>query len=355
VGVFAAMMGSGLLVTGFMMIEAQNYFLDFQFYRVSRSDMDLAFQSERGRDALTEVRNLPGVDHAEPILNVGCTFIHGPYRRKGAITGLSPQARLTIPRDLEGQSIPLPDTGLVISRRLSEILHAVPGEKVTVIPVKGEKRPAEVVVAKVADSYLGLSAYSQIGYLSRLVNERFAMTGAQLVTDRDAQNTSQLHRELKRLPAVESIVYRREMIKTLTDTLLANQYVFISSLVVFAGVIFFGSIVNASVVNLAERQREVATLRALGYSQGQIGAMFLRESMLTTLAGTLLGLPVGYLLTELTAMSFNNDLIRLPVVTAPWIWAVTLAMSVLFALLAHGVVQWRIWRMDYLESLKVME
>jgi putative ABC transport system permease protein len=126
-------------------------------------------------------------------------------------------------------------------------------------------------------------------------------------------------------------------------------------LVAFAGVIFFGSIVNASMVNLAERQREVATFRALGYSQWSIGAMFLRESMITNMTGAVLGLPMGFFLMWLTARAYENDLMRLPVVTAPWVWVYTLGLAVLFALLAHGVVQWRINTMNYLEALKVKE
>jgi ABC-type antimicrobial peptide transport system permease subunit len=83
--------------------------------------------------------------------------------------------------------------------------------------------------------------------------------------------------------------------------------------------------------------------------------MFLRESMTTNLVGTLLGLPVGYLLTVTTALAYNSDLIRLPVVGPPWVWAATLTLSVLFALGAHAAVQWRISRFDYVEALKVKE
>jgi putative ABC transport system permease protein len=108
-------------------------------------------------------------------------------------------------------------------------------------------------------------------------------------------------------------------------------------------------------VNLAERQREVGTFRALGYSQWQIGAIFLRESLLTNLFGTLLGLPMGYFLTWITAVAYNNDLVRLPVVTAPWIWISTLVSAVAFVGVAHAIVQWTLHRMDYLEALKVKE
>ena len=59
-----------------------------------------------------------------------------------------------------------------------------------------------------------------------------------------------------------------------------------------------------ALVSLAERQREVATFLALGYTQWQVGAMFVRESMLVNVTGTLLGLPMGYGLTVLTVIAY---------------------------------------------------
>ena len=119
--------------------------------------------------------------------------------------------------------------------------------------------------------------------------------------------------------------------------------------------LFFGSVVNASLVSLAERQREVATFMALGYTHWQIGAMFMRESMIANSAGTLLGLPVGYGLTVLMVYAYENDVIRLPLVCSSWVWLRTLVLSSCFAMSAHAIVQWRICRLNYLESLKVQE
>ncbi|MHB8862916.1 MAG: ABC transporter permease, partial [Pirellulaceae bacterium] len=154
----------------------------------------------------------------------------------------------------------------------------------------------------------------------------------------------------------ESVTARQDMIDNLMETLMQNQMVFIGALVVFSGVVFFGSIVNSSLVSLAEREREVGTFRALGYGPWEIGGMFLRETLVVNLCGTLLGLPFGYCLVVVTSWAYaQNDLIRLPVVSAPWVWLATIALSCMFALLAHAVVQWRVHRMDFLEALKVKE
>ena len=242
-----------------------------------------------------------------------------------------------------------------MSRALADILHVAPGDKVSMIPIKGERRPVDIEVVRVADSYMGLAVYADIHYLSGLIGEEFAVSGAQLVTDQGRSALNRLNYELKRMPGVQSITSRRDMIRNITETLLQNQYIFIGLIVVFAGTIFFGSIVNASLVSLAERQREVATMRALGYGPWRIGAMFLRESMLITLVGTLIGFPVGYVLMILTAASYENDLIRFPVISAPWVWWGTFLLAIVFSLLAHATVQWSISRMNFLEALQAKE
>jgi putative ABC transport system permease protein len=210
-------------------------------------------------------------------------------------------------------------------------------------------------VTHVVDSYLGMAAYADRHYLSRLMHEGAALNSVQLAVDLRPEPLRRLRRELKTLPGIESITPQREMARSIEETLLLNQAIMIGTLTVFAGIMFFGSIVNASLVNLAERQREVATLLALGYSPGQVGGLFLRESMLVNLVGAVLGLPVGWLLMWLTTNAFSNDMIRLPVVTAPWVVWATLALAVVFGLAAHAVVQRSINRLDVVEALKVKE
>ena len=119
------------------------------------------------------------------------------------------------------------------------------------------------------------------------------------------------------------------MIHNLEETVLQSQWIVISLLVLFAGIVFFGSILNTSLVSLAERQREVATLRVLGYGPWQVGSLLLRESMITTVLGALLGMPLGYLLTVVTARSYASDMFRFPVISLARLWILT-----------HGCWRW---------------
>lgn len=353
--VFAAAMGSSVLVNGFMMQSSIEYMIDFQFRRIMRNDIELLFKDEQGQRALWEAARLSGVDLAEPTLSVACTFINGSHRKKGAVTGLMHNATLTIPRDLECRPIRIPDHGLAMSRNLAEALHVQRGDLVGMEPIKGQRRLQYVPVVEISDSYLGLSVYAEIRYLSRLIGEELAMTGVQLASDHNPEHLAALSRELKQLPALQAVTARADMIQTLEETVLKNQGIVIDLLALFAGVVFFGSIFNTSLVSLAERQREIATLRVLGYGPWEIGSLLFRESMITTVLGTVLGMPLGYWLTVAIAQAYASDLFRLPVVATPALWIKTMVFALGFGLLTHLLVQKQIHDMDWLDALKTQE
>lgn len=354
-GTFAAAMGASVLVCGFMMAEATNYLIDFQFKWIWKSDFDLTFKDERGEDALLEAAQLPGVDRAEPFLTVPCTFVNGPHRRKGGITGLEPGATLTVPRDLAGRAIRIPPHGLAMSRKLAEVLCLGRGDRVRIEPTQGLREPREAVVMEIADSYLGTSVYADIHYLSGLVGEELAVSGVQLAVDGKPEHLKALYRELKELPALQAVSSRGDMVESLEKTLIDVMWIFIGMLALFAGIIFFGSILNSSLVSLAERQREVATLRVLGYSPWQVGTLLLRESLIVSLVGSVLGMPLGYLLTVLVARLYESEMFRFPVVSSAGTWIWTAVLAVVFTLTAHLLVERAVHRIDWLEALKAQE
>ena len=271
------------------------------------------------------------------------------------MTGLVAGARLTVPRDEDGEPIRVAPVGLTMSRMLADMLHVRPGDLLTVRPIRGERRDLAVPVAAITDTYLGLGVYADFEYLNRLLGEEFAVSGLAAGGRWHAGEPRGLHRELKEMPAIQSVSARKDRIKNIMDTIIDTQETFIGVLVVFAGIIFFGSVLNSSLISLAERQREVATLRVLGYTPWQIGGLFFRETVVINAIGTLLGLPLGYQLTVIIVEAYANELFRIGVVTPTWIWTTTLSLAVLFVLVAHGFVQRSIHRMDWLDALKVKE
>lgn len=225
------------------------------------------------------------------------------------------RARLTTPRDQSEHIIRVPDNGLAMSRKMAEMLHLKAGDTVTVLPVKGRRDPLQVPVVEIADSYIGVAVYADITFLSHLIGEDIATTGCQWRSIR-RRPSARLYRELKRLPAIKAVNALRDVIKNM-QFIVETQRIFIGFIVAFACVIFFSSLLNTSLIGLAERRREVATLLVLGYTPWQVGNLFLRESLVLTSVGTLVGLPLGYGLSYVMSVVYNTEMFRFPLISPP--------------------------------------
>jgi putative ABC transport system permease protein len=126
-------------------------------------------------------------------------------------------------------------------------------------------------------------------------------------------------------------------------------------MVLFAGLVAFGSVLNAALVSLSERQREVGTLRVLGYTPRQIGTIFSGESLVVNGVGVLLGLVAGVGLTHLLALAYNTELYRFPVIIRPSRLVLAAVLMWLFVLAAQLITHRMIRSIPWLDVLKVKE
>ena len=115
------------------------------------------------------------------------------------------------------------------------------------------------------------------------------------------------------------------------------------------------SVLNAALVSLSERQREVGTFRVLGYSPGQISRIFSGESLLLNATGIVLGLFAGIGLIQLISKAYSTELYRFPVVIYPSRLVITAVLMVLIVGLAQSIVFRMIKSLDWLEVLKIKE
>jgi putative ABC transport system permease protein len=132
-----------------------------------------------------------------------------------------------------------------------------------------------------------------------------------------------------------------------------NLQIFIN--VIFAGIIAFGVVYNSARVSLSERERELASLRVLGFTRAEISLILLGELALVTVAALPIGAALGYALGWLIIAGFNNEVYRLSFGVAPatvaWSFLVVIAAAVLSGL----VVRRRLDRLDLVAVLKTRE
>ncbi|MFO7774751.1 MAG: ABC transporter permease [Candidatus Hydrogenedentota bacterium] len=126
-------------------------------------------------------------------------------------------------------------------------------------------------------------------------------------------------------------------------------------LVGFAGVIAFSIIYNSTVVSLLERQRELASLRVLGFTKQEVGAILYQENFLLGGIGILLGIPFGVFLGQSFLRTLETEMYRIPYYAETSSFVLTTVLIAGFIVLANLAVRWRIQRLDMVEVLKSRE
>lgn len=342
-----------VLFVGMSFLDVMERLIDDQFNRAMRQDATVAFVRPRSSGAFHEVQRLPGVLEVEPLRAVPARLRAGHRSRTLTITGLVGQPRLNRVVDRGGGVHALPPSGLVMSQTLGEILGASAGDTVQIEVLEGHRPTIEVTVAGLVDDGLGLQAYMRIDALHRALKEGDSLSGAYLTVD-DAHRDA-FYRTVKLMPSVAGVALRDLMIQNFRATMAENMNLQIIVNVLFAGIIAFGVVYNAARVSLSERERELASLRVLGFTRGEISLILLGELAVLTVLALPVGAVLGYGLGHLIMASLSSEVYRLSFVVTPATVALTFLVVMAASFLSGLIVRRRLDRLDLVGVLKTRE
>jgi putative ABC transport system permease protein len=350
---FGMALAIAMLIVGFYFFDAFNYMLDFQFRHVQREDVMVAFNEPRSSEAAFRLAQFPGVLRSEPFRIVPARLRFEHRSKRSAIFGLPEDADLRRVIDKNLNAVALPPEGLVLTTKLAELLDVRPGQTITAEVLEGARPVREIPVVGFADELVGISAYMNANALNRLMHEAGTVSGGFLAVD--ARQLPHLYSDLKRTPAVSAVVLREAALKSFNDILYQSLAIFTTVLVVFACVIAGGMVYNGARIALSERGRDLASLRVLGFTQGEVGVMLLGEQAILTLAAVPMGFAIGYGICSLMPLWLNTELYRMPMVINRSTYAVSFLVVAVAALVSGLLVRWRLRHLDLVEVLKTRE
>jgi putative ABC transport system permease protein len=160
---------------------------------------------------------------------------------------------------------------------------------------------------------------------------------------------------LRALPAVAGVGLKRAVVENFEATVRETMGIMIGFNVVFACTIVFGVVYNAARVSLSERSRELASLRVLGFTRGEIAAILLGELAMVTVTGIPVGLAVGYGFSAFVVAAFETEMYRFPVAVSSRTYAFAAGVTLVAAALSGLLVRRRLDRLDLVAVLKTRE
>jgi putative ABC transport system permease protein len=342
-----------ILVVGLAFIDVMDVLIGHQFSVAMRQDATVTFVEPRPARTLFAMARLPGVMDVEPMRTVPVRLRAAHRSRTLAISGLPARQRLNRVVDRRGDPKALPPDGLLLSNRLAAILGVAPGQSVQVEVLEGARPRRDISVAGLVDDSMGLQAYMDINAVHRLMREAPVVSAVGVTLDPAA--VEPFYASVKTTPMVAVVSLRHVILKNFRDTIAQNMNLQIFLNVMFAGVIAFGVVYNSARVSLSERERELASLRVLGFTRAEISLILLGEIALVTIAALPVGAVIGFALGDLIMTVFNNEVYRLSFTVS----AATVAWSFLIVIVAaigSGlVVRRRLDRLDLVGVLKTRE
>ncbi len=344
----------GLLVLAIQWNDSLDYLGYSYFFRAQHQDATIGLAEPQSETIVRDFEHLPGVLAVEPMRIVGADLSVGPVRHRGSITGLKRDAWLQpIFDDASGQVVPAPPDGLVLGTVLAEKLGVSVGDEVWVEVLEGRRPEFSLPVVGLIETYIALPAFMNIDALNRVLKERPSTEYLNILVDGNEQAT--FYAKLKGLPMVSAVMLRRAAIDSFYNTLVENIMVFITLFSGLACALGFGVAYNSARIALSERGRELATLRVLGFSRGEISYILLAEVGLLIAIALPFGCLLGRALSELMAASFNTELFRIPLVIEPATYGLSVVIALAATILSALVVRHRVDHLDLIEVLKTRE
>ncbi|HXV91145.1 MAG TPA: FtsX-like permease family protein [Gemmatimonadales bacterium] len=352
-GVVGIALAAAIIVTGGYMFDAVDYMKEIQFHEVQREDMTVLFHQPRPLRARHDLAGLPGVTRVEPFRMAAVRLRRGPRSERTAVLGLDRAGELHRITDSDRRVHAVPAQGLLLTTFLGERLGVRPGDTVAVEVLEGRRRVVDLPVADLVDEVVGSLAYVDLRTANRLLGEGRLISGAWLAVDDSARAT--LYGAIKRLAAVSGATVRETALTGFEQTIAESFRLSLTLIIAFACLIAAGIVYNGARVALSERGRELASLRVLGFTRGEVARMLLGEQAALTLAAIPAGLGLGYALSWLVATRFGTEMFRVPLVVTGRTYLFSVAIVLAAAVLSALAVRRRLDRIDLVAVLKTRE
>lgn len=350
VGIAAAV---GTVVVGRFTFDAVGQLMVTHFDFAEREDVSVMLREAGSAASVRELARLPGVLRAEPFRAVPVKLRIGHREKRTVLLGLPVHAELRRLVDGSRRVIALPPEGLVLTRKLAEMLAAREGDVVTVEELEGRRLVFSEPIVRLSDEPLGVSGYMEAQALSRRLDEDNTVSGASLQID--SAKADSLFRELKRTPAIGAVSVRGAMLDTVREIMSRSFILMTIIMSAFAVVLVAGVVYNSARIALSERGNELASLRVLGLSKREVAGLLLGEQGLLTLAAIPLGLAIGAAICRMLIPVFDREMFRLPFVLTPVTFDFAALVTVASAALSGLLVARRIATLDLIAVLKSRE
>lgn len=251
-----------------------------------------------------------------------------------------------------GELYELTDAGAAVSEKTAKMLNLQVGDEII---LENQQKQYAAKIAVITENYMGHYIYmSPKVYEETFGEEAQCLHMVFKVTEEAKGEIESMGNEILTYPAALSINYT-ESIAGQLERMLGSLGMVIAVLIISAGMLAFVVLYNLNNINITERQRELATLKVLGFYDNEVSMYVFRENILLTLIGILAGCGLGKLLHRFIIVTVEVDAVMFGRNVNLISFVYCAVITVLFSLFVNGVMHFKLKKINMVESLKSVE
>ena len=350
-----------LLLVGFGLEDSISNIAVLQFKEIQKYDASVILEGDATKDEKAEVKDILDkdvrVENTIETLLKNITIKNKTFKR---------DAYLNVPSNKEdfekfvsfrdrttGREYDFNDKGVILTEKTADMLNVKAGDTVTVKDdIKGE---IEVKVSAVCENYLGHFMYMTPGLYNELYGKEPEFNSVYYsMKDDQKEYMEEVGENVLKSDGALSISYT-DSLKEQIDSMLGSLDIVIVVLVISAGMLAFVVLYNLNNINITERQRELATLKVLGFYDKEVAAYVYRENIILSVIGALFGCILGRFLhgfviqtVEVESAMFGRN-----IDFTSFVYGFVITMG--FSVFVNLVMYFKLKKIDMVESLKSVE
>lgn len=342
-----------VVMLGMAVKDAADRTRDARYQAAERQDITVSLIHPRAVGTVRDFLDLPGVRHAEPFRVVPARVLVRGSTQNVVLYGLPEGGILRSAVNSAYRAAPIPREGAIVTAWLAKRFGLRRGDLLSLEIREHRRRVVFVPVAELIDESLGTAVYMDLGTLGRLLGEPETYSGANLTIDPTRER--ELYAVLKRTPAAVSVDFRRGAL-AIYSAMGDAAVEFVRQIeVVFGIIIAFGVVYNSAKIALAERARELATLRVLGFTRGEVSQILLGEIAGLAIPAVPIGFALGYGLSAVLIRTMAGERMHPPHIVSLATYGFAFVVFSIAAIASALIVRRGLDRLDLVAVLKARE
>lgn len=341
----------GMLVVSLFANDSIDYMINRHYYKEQHYNLLVRFNGPVRAKELYNISRIDGVIKTEPFFEIPVRIEFNGRTEEELLQGLPEKLTLKEITGEDGAPLEPPPEGMIISRKTADKLGVRTGDRVkleTLLKL-GPAHQGEIKIAGISTQLIGSGSYLSLGLANRIMQESGIVSGAMIKVQPGTEKV--IGKKLGEMTGISSITSRQKELDNFNKNLESMVYS-ISVMIIFAVALGFAIVYNASVMSFTERKRELASLRVVGFTSREVSGLLLKETLLQSLLGVALGLPLGLFMARGYIQAVSTDLFSMPVVVYPLTYFFSALGGIVFIMLAHLLAARGVGKLDLVDVLK---